>query len=204
MSRSGQPRFTLGKIKKIKKETRARLFLFVLGAVLLGLSFFLEKRENLSSSPSETIIEEPYTIDQKLLTKPKEKKNPPVRIVIPSLAIDLQVKEARIIKGYWETFSNAAGFGLGSAYPGEVGNQVIFAHTRPGLFLPLKKIKEGDIVYVMTVDKWYKYKVVKIQEVLPRQKEVIGPTVDETLTLFTCSGFVDNKRLIVVAKRSPD
>lgn len=175
-----------------------------MGLVLLVLASFL--KENKETAGIETISGEPYSIDQKFLTKPKEKKNPPgpVRIVIPSLAIDLQVKEARIIKGYWETFSNAAGFGLGSAYPGEVGNQVIFSHTRPGLFLPLKKIKEGEIVYVMTIDKWYKYKVVKIQEVLAGQKEVIGPTEDETLTLFTCSGFADTKRLIVAAKRSPD
>jgi len=30
------------------------------------------------------------------------------------------------------------------------------------------------------------------------------PTPDETLTLYTCSGFADSKRLIVTAKRLPE
>ena len=48
---------------------------------------------------------------------------------------------------------------------------------------------------------WYSYEVVDIKEVYPNQTEVIEETDDETLTLYTCSGFADSKRLIVVAKR---
>ena len=100
-----------------------------------------------------------------------------------------------------EVFPDVAGFGLGSAYPDETGNQVIFAHARKGLFLPLKNVKVGQIVYVMTKEKWFSYKIEEIKEVLPSQTEVIAPTPDQVLTLYTCSGFADSKRLIVKAKR---
>lgn len=94
------------------------------------------------------------------------------------------------------------GGGDGSGIPGKEGNQVVFAHAREGLFLPLRSIESGEAIYVFTASKWYRYIVKEIKEVLPTQIEVIAPTEDETLTLYTCSGFSDSKRLIVVAKPS--
>ena len=111
------------------------------------------------------------------------------------------MKPAKVVKGKWEVFEDSAAFGLGSTEPGKAGNTVIFAHARKGLFLPLRDIKNSDKVYVMTKDKWFAYEVKEIREVYPKQIEVIAPTTDETLTLYTCSGFADSKRLIVIAKR---
>lgn len=125
----------------------------------------------------------------------------PTRVIIPKVSIDLPVKYSRIVRGYWEVFPDTAAWGEGSGLPGSVGNQVIFAHAREGLFLPLKGVSVGDRVYVTTEDDWFSYEVKEITEVFPDQKEVIMPTTDETLTLYTCTGFEDAKRLIVVAKR---
>ena len=61
----------------------------------------------------------------------------------------------------------------------------------------------------MDKDKDY-YKILEIEEdaseeeiklAYPNEVEVIAPTEDETLTLYTCSGFNDEKRLVVVGKR---
>lgn len=125
----------------------------------------------------------------------------PQRIVVPAISTDIAVKPAKVIKGKWEVFEDSAAFGLGSTEPGKAGNTVIFAHARKGLFLPLRDIKNSDKVYLMTKDKWFAYEVKEIKEVLPSDISVIKPTEDETLTLYTCSGFADSKRLIVVAKR---
>lgn len=127
------------------------------------------------------------------------RKEPPVQIIIPSLGIDIPVKESKIIKGYWELAEDSASFGLGSAYPGEKGNTVIFAHARKGLFYDLKEIKEKDTIYILTNNKWMNYSVSQIKVVTPDQTEIISQTEKETLTLYTCSGFSDQKRLIVVA-----
>ena len=126
----------------------------------------------------------------------------PQRIVIPKLSLDLEVREAKIINGYWEVFAASGAWGSGSGLPGQVGNQVIFAHAKEGLFLPLKNAKIADIIYVLTPISWYKYEVSEIKEVMPNQTEIIAPTNDETLTLYTCSGFRDTKRLIIIAKRA--
>lgn len=210
----------LRKVKTGKSETslkgvlqnrkkRVRLFLLVSGILLLGFGFSLSSistpgnnQEVKISTTGEVVSfsQEPVKVDKSLLSEKINKlKNPPIRIIIPSLDIDLPVKEARVVKGYWEVFENVAGFGLGSSYPEEVGNQVIFAHARKGLFLPLKNVKLGQMVYVFTKEKWYSYKISEIKEVLPSQIEVIAPTTEAILTLYTCSGFSDSKRLIVKA-----
>jgi LPXTG-site transpeptidase (sortase) family protein len=125
--------------------------------------------------------------------------NDPVRILIPKADIDLKVIDAQIVNGYWELSENTASYGLGSGHPGVKGNTVIFAHAREGLFYNLKDVKVGDIIYVFTKDKWYRYKASKIDAVYPNQIEVIKPTKNETLTLYTCTGFSDEKRLIITA-----
>jgi len=129
----------------------------------------------------------------------KDTTNNPVRILIPKSDIDLKVVDAQVIDGYWELSENSASYGLGSGHPGEKNNTVIFAHAREGLFYNLKNVKEGDVVYVFTKNKWYRYKINKIDAVYPNQIEVIKPTKNETLTLYTCTSFYDEKRLIVTA-----
>ncbi len=124
----------------------------------------------------------------------------PERIVIPSSNIDINITESEVKDGYWETSESTASHGIGSANPGQAGNSVVFAHARPGLFYNLKDVRRDDIIYVLTQKRWYAYKVSEITDVFPNQVEVISPTKDERLTLYTCTGYSDEKRLIVVAK----
>jgi LPXTG-site transpeptidase (sortase) family protein len=125
---------------------------------------------------------------------------PPIRIIIPEINIDVNIKPAQLIHGYWETSEDSASFGLGSAPPGSVGNTVIFAHAREKLFLSLKNIKSKSRIYILTDTQWYPYEVENIKEVWPNDTYVISPTKNRTLTLFTCSGFFDTMRLVVTAK----
>ena len=140
----------------------------------------------------------PIKINESLY-KNQATQNLPIRVLLPKTNIDLNVTPAKIINGYWELSENTASYGDGSGIPGQNGNTVIFAHAREGLFYNLKDVKTGDIVYIFTKDKWYRYKVIKISAVFPNQTEVIQPTKNQTLTLYTCSGFSDEKRLIVTA-----
>jgi LPXTG-site transpeptidase (sortase) family protein len=66
-------------------------------------------------------------------------------------------------------------------------------------FIALKDIKKDDIVYVLTHERWYRYKVREIKTVYPNDVTTVAPSKNEILTLFTCSGFFDEKRLIVKA-----
>lgn len=150
-------------------------------------------------SSKVAVQKSPIVISNQLLGQ-EVPQDPPTRIVIPSLSIDLPVVEAPVINGYWETSDTSASHGAGSSIPGQNGNIVIFAHARQGLFLPLRNIQTGADVYVMTKNKWYQYKVMDTKLVYPNQTQVIAPTRDQTLTLYTCDGYFDEKRFITVAK----
>jgi sortase A len=123
-----------------------------------------------------------------------------MRIVIPRLSIDLPIVEAPVMNGFWELSDTSASHGVGSANPGEIGNTVVFAHARTNLFGPLRDIKKDDLIYILTKDRWFRYRVTETKFVTPQETSIISPTSEETLTLYTCSGFLDSKRLIVTAK----
>ncbi|MEK7550736.1 MAG: sortase [Patescibacteria group bacterium] len=180
-----------------QKPTSSRFFLGI-SLLILGVIMVFGKRADTLKS---TLAGEPVKVEGFSEAKRQENKEP-TRIIIPEISIDLIVKRAEIVTGYWQVFIDSAAWGAGSGYPGEPGNQVIFAHAREGLFLPLKSIKKDSKIYILTKGEWYLYKVVEIKEVYPNQVEVVEPTKDETLTLYTCSDFEDSKRLIVIAKRT--
>lgn len=148
---------------------------------------------------SATFENEPVSIE---LTNYENLENVslPVRVVIPDLDIDLEVQESKIVNGYWEVPEDKAAWGEGSGLPGMDGNQVIFAHSREELFSNLEDVEMNMRIYVLTNDDWFVYEVTEIKEVYPNQTEVIAPSEDERLTLYTCSGYKDSKRLIVVSE----
>ncbi len=171
-----------------------------LSLIILGSFLFLANGQR-DVKLSSSFENEPVKI-QGLSENEIDESKIPKKIVIPDLSIDLNVKKANIVNGFWEVFEDSAAWGKGSGIPGEIGNQVIFAHARKGLFLPLQSIKVGTDIYILTDSGWFQYEVNDIKEVYPSQTEVIEVTADETLTLYTCSGYADSKRLIVIAKRT--
>ncbi len=174
-------------------------FLIFVGALLFVFPSVYHTWSNRPAQISGKNDFGPIKIDQKLLGS--RRTNPvPLRIIIPQINIDLAVIEAPVINGYWETSETTASHGMGSANPGENGNIVIFAHAREGLFLPLSSIKKYVSIYIFTNTAWHAYRVRSIQDVTPQNTTVISPTDSETLTLFTCSGFLDSKRLVVTAQ----
>lgn len=208
------------KLKKTKKKDLKKGLLFILiGAIILGSPLVISSLSKIKSLPPQTAVvsqnqtevkkqtlsdKEPIKISKDLTKKiDSTGEEVPVRIIIPRLNIDLPVVEAKVIDGYWELSEDSASFGLGSAFLGDAGNSVIFAHARDNFFGPLKRIVQKDKIYVLSKKHYFNYEVTEIKTVYPNQTEVVGPTSDERLTLFTCSGFFDNQRLIVVAKRIP-
>lgn len=184
-----------GSVTVFSKIKNRQFLNHFLGSVLIvfGIAYLY-----LLPSFSHKVSTSPIKIDPKLLSEKKSTESP-VKIIIPKVNIDLTVTESKIVDGYWELSENTASHGEGSANPGEKGNIVVFAHAREGLFYNLKDVKKDDVIYIFTKDKWITYKVKDITAVLPNQTQIIKPTEKETLTLYTCTGFYDEKRLIIKA-----
>lgn len=119
---------------------------------------------------------------------------------IPRLGVSTPVVEgddSRALRG-------AAGHLRDTPRPWESGNSAIAAH-RDGLFRPLKNIRIGDEVTVMTPRGEVRYEVKRTRIVMPTDLSVLAPTQGQTLTLITCYPFnyigSAPKRFIVQAER---
>lgn len=118
----------------------------------------------------------------------------PTHIKAYPVGVDIDIKPAVIVNGVWPVFPDTAGF------INNDNNLIIYGHNKDNILGPIRYIKIGAIVEITGSDnKNYKYEVTKTDTVDPNNLEYIKSTDIETLTLYTCTGFLDSKRFIVVA-----
>lgn len=130
-------------------------------------------------------------------------KNPdiPAEIIVPSLNLDLKVDPGIIKNGVWLISDKNATFLNTSAAPGVGGNTVIYGHNKKVIFGSLPRIKIGDSISIKTTKGIvYNYIVDDKLVVNPDRVDLVSPTSKETLTVYTCYGPFDSKRLVIVAK----
>ena len=128
-------------------------------------------------------------------------KSKVARVTISSLKIDLPVEEGKIDNGVWSISQKGASHLIFSKNPGEGGNIVVYGHNKKAIFGPILWVKKDEkITLIDKDDKEFNYRVVETKIVNPAQIEYVLPKNEEILTLYTCIGFADTKRFIVVAK----
>ena len=102
------------------------------------------------------------------------------------------------------TLRRTAGHIPGTALPGHAGNIGIAAH-RDTFFLPLRNIRQSDIITLTTRSGTYHYRVASTKVVNPSDVSVLESDGSEILTLVTCFPFyfigAAPKRFIVRAER---
>jgi len=122
--------------------------------------------------------------------------NAPIWIVIPH-RLSLGIKPAQVVNGHWNVWPDSVTY-----LPTDSTNTVIYAHNTKPLFGDLKKVKVGDKIDI--IDKQaltIHYVVSQIAVVDPLQVELLGPTLEPVITVYTCTGFLDSQRLVVRATR---
>jgi LPXTG-site transpeptidase (sortase) family protein len=104
----------------------------------------------------------------------------------------------------------APGYGvthfLSSARPG-AGNAVLYGHDdiEGSVFANLWQLQPGDVIRVVISGVGQTYTVTGRRVVLPTAVEILAPTPDVRLTLFTCwPNNVDTRRLVITAAQMPN
>jgi len=129
------------------------------------------------------------------------KKGLPTFIAIKDNNIFLPVKETIIQNGVWQISGDGASHLATSSRPGENGTIIVYGHNTLAEFGSLPFISIGETIVVSTADgKTYTYTVTKTVVVDPTDVSVLKNQHGETLVLYTCYGFADLKRFVVVAK----
>lgn len=125
----------------------------------------------------------------------------PIGIQIDSQKLTLNITSAEIKNNNWEASTTGISHLKSSVLPGEIGNSVLYGHNWPNLLGSLDKMKIGDKITIIYSDNSKKdFEVEYIKEVTPSETSILAPSEDKRITLYTCSGFLDTKRLVVVAK----
>ena len=112
---------------------------------------------------------------------------PPVRLRIDGIGVDAPVV---LVRGEDLPRKPIAGWYFGTAYPGDAGNVVLLGHLNGDgeIFADLDLLRPGDSVFVDTAKGTVTYIVEGSQLVDRRAIELLGSTVEPTLTLMTCAG----------------
>jgi LPXTG-site transpeptidase (sortase) family protein len=169
-------------------------FLIALGFVFFGIGLALLWYRNY---PARLAFEH-YNNPTTKVRVSSEKQ--PVRISIPNLKLDLPIFPASIDKNTWQTTPVGVSYLINSVAPGQTGNSIMYAHNWAGLFRDLPQLKSGDTIEVTAADKTVNQFIVAYTlEVSPGDLSVLAESHDTRLTMYTCTGFLDEKRFVVVA-----
>ena len=125
----------------------------------------------------------------------------PKRIIVEKAGIDLSIEPSKIENGVWQVSQTGVSFLSSSARPGEGGNIIIYGHNKKHILGNLIGLNlTGELIEIID-DKGesFFYKIEEIKIVDPSDVKVVAPTDYEVLTLYTCTGFLDSKRLVLKA-----
>lgn len=169
-----------------KTSVRYRYLLRVL--FVIGLMFIASGLITIGNEEPPRIITPSF--EQRLL---------PVRIQLPSGKL-VKLVRTELSDGIWYVDDAYGNYLSESAALGGPGNVVVYGHNFPHIFGSLDEVKIGELVRVTDQNEVeHRYQIEHITEVDPSDTSWIQPTTESTLTLYTCSGFLDSKRLIVRA-----
>ncbi len=125
----------------------------------------------------------------------------PLRISIPKIERELQISDGFVTDNRWTVARSGVSYLTTSGGLGQAGNVVLYGHNTKDVLGGLWKVQNGDIVEVAASDgKVYKYEIFERKEVKPNAVEILDNVGDSRLTIYTCSGFLDTARFVVVGK----
>ena len=132
----------------------------------------------------------------------KTNSKPPVELNLKSISRTLPIKQTIIQENKWEIYEDGASHLSSSSNPGDIGNIILYGHNTPDRLGFLNKVKIGDEIILKNSDGiTFSYKVNSIKTVNPSDIGELTRFTKETLTIYTCTGFADLKRLVVKAVR---
>lgn len=124
----------------------------------------------------------------------------PQKISIPQV-LEVEVEPAVQIGSKFLTPEDKASYFINSAFPGSQGNTIIYGHNKKGVFKELHQLQGEELIMLTDqAGKKTSYQVKEIITVDPSQTGYLAATEEDILTLYTCTGWADSKRLVIKAE----
>lgn len=184
--------------RKTKQQKSLELFPYIqrITSLLLiiagsGLLIFSASQKIVGfTNPSQSLSSKGQTVPQAR----------PVKLYIPAMTRILYVSDGFTQNNRWAISQTGVSYLTSSALPGS-GNTVIYGHNTRDILGGLWKVQEGDYIYlVLATGDIVKYQIFERKEIDPTQVEILNQTQDSRLTIYTCSGFLDDARFVIVGR----
>lgn len=125
----------------------------------------------------------------------------PIQLEFPSIEHSIEVTQTSVATGQWQIPAQTVGHVRESAYPRFPGNSIFYGHNSSKILGKLDQVEVNDRVRVQLMDGTFReYQIIEKVVVEPDQVEFLEPTDFEVITIYTCTGWLDSKRLIVRAE----
>lgn len=183
-----------------KSDLLLQVAVFSLTAATVALfviKIYPQKSASIVKHKPKTIQSQSQSPSPTAVLSIKSEKIPPSEITIDVLGINLPVAPGVIADNKWTLYDDKVSW-LSTSEPPGFGNVIIYGHNRPGIFAPLANLVIGDEIKVKSGKDTHVYEVAQKRQVLPTDVDVLISD-REQLTLYTCDGSYDQKRLIVIA-----
>lgn len=122
----------------------------------------------------------------------------PTQISVPVVNINLNISPGIISGDDWTLYDDKASWLSTSATLGK-GNVIVYGHNLDNILGNLKNVKIGEDIIIHSNEKEFLYNVTEKKAVSPNDTESVLSSENQ-LTLYTCDGAFDRKRLIVIGK----
>ncbi len=130
---------------------------------------------------------------------PEPGPSAPVRLTIAGI-LDEPLEPGSYGNGRWSVSDTAGTYLVQSAKPGEPGNVIIYGHNKAEIFGPLPKVTGRERVTLrLESGSERRYRIVSHETVGRDRTDLLAPTDTETLTIYTCTGWLDQDRFVVKA-----
>jgi len=183
------------KIKKTAKTSKFSLrtrLLLIAGFIFLGISLMWHL--------NQTIQLTFFTPHVPHIQKTNKIYSLPIYLSVPAINLNLPVEETAIQNNTWGISTKGASHLVTSARPTEQGPIILYAHNTNDRFGPIRWLTRSKEIVITTADKKeYRYLIVDTAVVNPTQTSIFFNRKTETLYLYTCDGFADLERFVVIA-----
>jgi LPXTG-site transpeptidase (sortase) family protein len=125
----------------------------------------------------------------------------PTRLVLPNVNIDIPITPGSVLDGNWQLSAKSVSLLQIPLQGSNERGYVLYGHNWPVLLGNMRKVKVGEQLSLNYPDGESKeYAVTSVFRVDADQLSILDLAKPDTLVLYTCIGFLDSQRLVVLAQ----
>ncbi len=124
----------------------------------------------------------------------------PNRLIISDHQINLPISKSSVENGEWQVSTQGVSL-MSPANPSIEQGFVLFGHDWPVLLGRIRQAKIGQQIELQYNNgKQETYRIESIFSISPTQLDILKLAKPKTILIYTCSGFLDSKRFVVLAQ----